>query len=57
MKFFTLLLMAVSLFAVSCERHDFEGPYGSKQLHQKHVAHTPSHLAEDAEKQEENPAH
>ncbi|MEI6819723.1 MAG: hypothetical protein WCL19_08995 [Verrucomicrobiota bacterium] len=25
--------MAVSLGAVSCERHEFEGPNGTKQLH------------------------
>jgi len=53
MKFFTLLLMAVGLFAVSCERHDFEGPEGSKQLHKKHEAHKPTFGV----KAEEKPAH
>ena len=38
MKAFTLLLLAVSVFAVSCERHDFEGPEGTKQLHIHHGA-------------------
>ncbi|MGL4401178.1 MAG: hypothetical protein ACRCXD_15005 [Luteolibacter sp.] len=38
MKFFPFLLMAVSLVAVSCERHDFEGPDGTKQLNQPHGA-------------------
>ncbi len=57
MKFLTLLLMAVSMFAVSCERHDFEGPYGSKQLHQKHAAHPPSHEAGHGEEHGEEPAH
>jgi hypothetical protein len=36
MKSFSVLLVAVSLFAVSCERHEFEGPDGTKQLHQHH---------------------
>lgn len=38
MKFFPFLLVAVSLVAVSCERHDFEGPDGTKQLNQPHGA-------------------
>ncbi len=36
MKSFSVLLVAVSLFAVSCERHEFEGPDGTKQFHQHH---------------------
>jgi hypothetical protein len=38
MKSFSILLVAVSLFAVSCERHDFEGPDGTKQLNEHHGA-------------------
>ncbi|NQX00289.1 hypothetical protein HQ447_06485 [bacterium] len=38
MKLFSILLVAVSGFAVSCERHDFEGPDGTKQLNQAHGA-------------------
>lgn len=53
MKFFSILLMAVGIFAVSCERHDFEGPEGSKQLHKKHEAYPPNHETEDGEQ----PAH
>lgn len=34
MKLSSVLILAVSLFAVSCERHDFEGPDGTKQLHE-----------------------
>lgn len=32
MKFFSILLVAVSLVGVSCERHEFDGPDGTKQL-------------------------
>jgi hypothetical protein len=45
MKFFSFLLVAVSLVAVSCERHDFEGPDGTKQLNQPHGA--AAHSAHD----------
>ncbi len=38
MKFFSILLVAVSVFAVSCERHEFEGPNGTKQLNEPHGA-------------------
>lgn len=58
MKFFSLMLMAALLFAVSCERHEFEGPDGTKQLHEKHGAHAPGHKAEHAEDAHgEKPAH
>ncbi len=61
MKFFSLplvLLVATFVFAASCERHEFEGPDGTKQLHQKHSAHVPGHKAEDgAEPHGEKPAH
>jgi hypothetical protein len=40
MKPFSILLVAASLFAVSCERHDFEGPNGTKQLNEHHGAAT-----------------
>ena len=39
MKHFSLLLLAVSLLGVSCERHEFEGPNGTKRLHQHHSGH------------------
>lgn len=38
MKSFSILLAALSLVSISCERHDFEGPDGTKQLHQHHSA-------------------
>lgn len=44
MKSLSILLVAVSVFAVSCERHEFEGPDGTKQLHEHHGAgHGDSH--------------
>ena len=44
MKLLSMLVVLVSGFAVSCERHDFEGPDGTKQLH-THGAHD-SHAAD-----------
>jgi hypothetical protein len=38
MKFFSILVAAVSLVGVSCERHEFEGPNGTKQLNEPHAA-------------------
>lgn len=57
MKFFPLLLVAVSFFGVSCERHEFEGPDGTKQLHQKHGAHDAHADAEHAGHPEKPAAH
>jgi hypothetical protein len=39
MKLFSLMLAAGSLVAVSCERHEFEGPNGTKQLNENHAKH------------------
>jgi hypothetical protein len=36
MKRFFLLVVAVAVSGVSCERHEFEGPGGTKQLHEHH---------------------
>jgi hypothetical protein len=38
MKSFSIMLAGLSLFAVSCERHEFEGPDGTKQIHEHHAA-------------------
>ena len=38
MKFFSLLVVAVSVFGISCERHEFEGANGTKQLNEHHAA-------------------
>ena len=52
MKVFCLLLVAVSMLGVSCERHEFEGPDGTKQLHEHLKSHGDGEHAE-----EEKPAH
>jgi hypothetical protein len=43
MKFLSILIMAVAVCAISCERHEFEGPDGTRQLHEKHGAHAADH--------------
>ena len=48
MKVFTLLLVAVVMSGVSCERHEFDGPNGTKQLNPAHPAH--AEHSETAEK-------
>ncbi|MFZ9935655.1 MAG: hypothetical protein ACO3JG_01205 [Luteolibacter sp.] len=51
MKLFSLLLVSVSLLGVSCERHAFEGPDGTKQLHEHHGhdhGHDHDHHGKDA---------
>lgn len=35
MKSLSLIVLAAALLGVSCERHEFEGPNGSKQLHEE----------------------
>jgi hypothetical protein len=63
MKLFSLLVLAVAFAGVSCERHEFEGPNGTKQLHEHSSTHGTAanhgdqadHGAEKA--QEEKPAH
>jgi hypothetical protein len=60
MKFFSILLLAVSAFAVSCERHEFEGPDGTRQLNEPHgAASHDAHSSKDghSEHPEEKPAH
>ncbi|MEO5913423.1 MAG: hypothetical protein ABIS50_04265 [Luteolibacter sp.] len=64
MKLFSILLVAVSLFfGVSCERHEFDGPNGTKQLHEHHAAggehagtehETPGHDGADHEEKAEH---
>jgi len=36
MKRISLLVAAFAIFGVSCERHEFDGPDGTKQLHEHH---------------------
>lgn len=44
MKLIFLFLATISILGVSCERHEFEGPNGTKQLHKPHGG---GHGAED----------
>ena len=60
MKLFSLLLVAVSFAGVSCERHEFDGPNGTRQLHEHHVpaGSNEGHVGPDhAEEQADAPAH
>jgi len=45
MKSLLLTLAASCAFLISCERHDFEGKNGTKQLHEAHGAHHSEHPA------------
>ena len=51
MKLVLLMLVVVAVAGVSCERHEFEGPDGTKQLHEHAAGHGDS--ADHVEK----PAH
>ena len=42
MKLFSLLVAVVAMSGVSCERHPFEGPNGTKQLHEHTASHGPA---------------
>jgi len=50
MKLISLVLVAVAMSGVSCERHSFDGPNGTKQLHEPAVSHGAA--AEHADKPE-----
>lgn len=39
MKFYPITLAIVAGLFISCERHEFEGPHGTKQLNEPHGAH------------------
>lgn len=39
MKVLCSFVIAVSVFGVSCERHEFEGPEGSRRLHEHGSGH------------------
>jgi hypothetical protein len=43
MKRFSLLLAAIAFFGASCERHEFEGENGTKQLHEHGSHHGDEH--------------
>ena len=48
MKLFSLLIVAVAFSGVSCERHEFEGPDGTKQLHEHHDSSHAEHTDHEA---------
>ena len=48
-RFFSLILVLVWLVGISCERHEFEGPNGTKQLHKHGSGHSDKHADEHAE--------
>ncbi|MCX6846655.1 MAG: hypothetical protein NTU84_08885 [Verrucomicrobia bacterium] len=50
MKCFSFLILVVTcLVGISCERHEFEGPNGTKQLHKHGSGHSDEHADSHAE--------
>lgn len=47
MRFLLLTLAAACACSLSCERHEFEGKQGTKQLHESHGAHAAPHADPD----------
>ena len=39
MKYLLMTLATACALTISCERHEFEGKHGTKQLHEPHGAH------------------
>jgi hypothetical protein len=47
MKFYFLPILVLScVLGISCERHEFEGPNGTKQLHKHGAGHSDDHAEE-----------
>ena len=44
--FSSLILVVTCLVGISCERHEFEGPNGTKQLHKHGSGHADKHAEE-----------
>lgn len=44
--FSSLILVVACLVGISCERHEFEGPNGTKQLHKHGSGHSDKHAEE-----------
>lgn len=42
-RFSSLILVLTCLIGFSCERHEFEGPNGTKQLHKHGPGHSDEH--------------
>ena len=51
MKFIPLLMMTLGALVVGCERHDFEGEHGTRQLHDRSMPEP----VEDEDEETENP--
>jgi hypothetical protein len=51
------MLAGLSLFTISCERHEFEGPDGTKQFHEHHGAAHKEHTDDHADHGKEHEAH
>jgi hypothetical protein len=47
--FSSLILVVACLVGISCERHEFEGPNGTKQLHKHGSGHSDKHAEDHAE--------
>jgi hypothetical protein len=47
MKFLLLTLTTACAFSLSCERHEFEGKNGTKQLHEAHGSHDTNNADHD----------
>ncbi len=55
MKLFSLILATASFVVVSCERHEFEGKNGTKQLNENHANHGEAAGHGEAKEHTENP--
>lgn len=55
MKSIFLFVAVAAVLGVSCERHEFDGPSGSRQLHERHAA--PAHAAGTHEVSDEKKEH
>jgi hypothetical protein len=45
MRFLLLTFATACAFSLSCERHEFDGAGGTKQLHQSHGPHNPDNAS------------
>lgn len=48
MKFLLLTLAAACAASISCERHEFEGKDGTRQLQESHGSHHAGHDSNEA---------
>jgi len=57
MKRLALLTLLIGFGLGACERHDFDGPNGTRQLHEHHDSTDAHGSADHPPKSEEAPAH